>query len=542
MTDRRPNILLLFVDQLRWDYVHAYGINPWIRTPNIDSIGENGCRYDLAYSPNPVCIPARHNMITGLTAKYHGFDDNYFGKDAKCCPWYLPTFAQICSDAGYSTFAVGKMHFQPERRATGFDRFYNMDEVVQDILEDDYALFLREKGYGHVGSMHGVRNVLYQQPQQSLLPDELTGSHWVADKTIDILRSRGEQDRPFLLWTGFIQPHPPLASPHSFSHMYDGQVPRHTSSVTPLSKLLEELKCIADLPDEGNINRMRENYAGAVSWVDYNIGRILEALRETGLDRNTVVIFTSDHGEMLGDLDTYQKMNAHEPSAHIPFLMQWPGHIAPGSVNNDFMDLNDILPTFLDLARTDYPADYELPGESLFAPEPKKDRSVVYAEHQKGNRRWCMIRDKRYKLIHYYGDEDQLFDLTEDPEERINLLWERENDPEVKKVLERLYPVLKKYESKWGPEEATENGEFRMYEPFEVGTYMETCYPNQIRTLRGEEEMFDDLGEEILAAIEDEPTVHLSRLKLRENLTGFGGYSDDYVDRLLERAKIANRY
>ncbi|MDO5137580.1 MAG: sulfatase-like hydrolase/transferase [Oscillospiraceae bacterium] len=541
MSKKRPNILLLFVDQLRWDYVHSYGINEWIQTPNIDSIGINGCRYDNAYSPNPVCIPARHNMITGLPCRYHGFDDNYFGAEAKNCPWYLPTFAQICSDAGYSTFAVGKMHFQPERRATGFDSFLNMDEVISDVMEDDYALFLREKGYGNVGSIHGVRNVLYQQPQQSLLPDELTGSYWVADRTIDIIRNRGDQERPFLIWTGFIQPHPPLSSPHSFSHLYDGKVPKHTSSVTPLSRLCEELKCIADLPDEENINRMRENYAGAVSWVDFNIGRILQALRESGLEDDTAVIFTSDHGEMLGDLDTYQKMNPHEPSTHIPFLMQWPGHIEPGTVRKDFIDLNDILPTFADLAGTEYPADYDLPGESLFAIDPQKDRNVVYAEHQKGDRRWCMIRDSRYKLIHYYGDDDQLFDLENDPDELVNLLYEKAEEEEVKAVLDRLYPLLIQYEKKWGLPGCIKDGQFVDFPPFEMKSYYESCFPNQVKKLRGDPP-FDDLGDEVIAAIADEPTVHLSALHVREIMKEYGGYTDQEVDLLLEKAKNAGRY
>ena len=541
MSQKRPNILLLFVDQLRWDYVHSYGINKWIQTPNIDSIGNNGCRYDNAYSPNPVCIPARHNMITGLPCRYHGFDDNYFGSEAKNCPWYLPTFAQICSDAGYSTFAVGKMHFQPERRATGFDTFLNMDEVIRDVMEDDYALFLREKGYGNVGSMHGVRNVLYQQPQQSILPDELTGSYWVADRTIEIIKNRGKQDRPFLVWTGFIQPHPPLASPHSFSHLYDGKVPKHTSSITPLSRLCEELKCIADLPDEENINRMRENYAGAVSWVDFNIGRILQALRDTGLEEDTVVIFTSDHGEMLGDLDTYQKMNPHEPSTHIPFLMQWPGHIEPGTVSREFIDLNDILPTFADLAGTKYPAEYELPGESLFAEEPHKDRSVVYAEHQKGDRRWCMIRDSRYKLIHYYGDEDQLFDLEKDPNELANLLYENAEDPEIKAVTDSLYPILRQYEEKWGLPGCIQGDKFVDYPPFETHSYFESCFPNQVIKLRGDLP-FDDLGDEILAAIADEPSVHLSLLHVREIMKQYGGYTDEDVNSLLEKAKQVGRY
>ena len=124
--DTRPNILLITCDQLRSDFVGAYGAD-FMRTPNIDRLAEEGCLYENAYSPNPVCIPARHNMLTGLTAKHHGYDDNYFDAVAKPCPWQLPTFPQILSDGGYETIAVGKIHFQPERRHTGFDFFYNMD-------------------------------------------------------------------------------------------------------------------------------------------------------------------------------------------------------------------------------------------------------------------------------------------------------------------------------------------------------------------------------------------------------------------------------
>ena len=541
-TASRPNILLIMCDQLRWDYVGCYGVNPWIQTPNIDALAAEGCRAECCYSPNPVCIPARHNMITGLPARYHGFDDNYFGPAAKNCPWNLPTFAQICSDAGYSTVAIGKMHFQPERRATGFDHFFNMDEVLRDVMEDDYALFLREQGYGSIGSLHGVRNVLYQQPQQWTLPDEMHGSHWVADRTIDYIKSRGKQDRPFLCWTGFIQPHPPLSSPASYSHLYDGKVPQHTSSKTPLSKFAEENKCIADHPDEETVNRHRELYASAITWVDYNIGRIIEALRETDQLDNTLIIFTSDHGEMLGDCDTYQKFLAYDGSCRVPFIMRWPSRVEAGSVKKEFVDLNDLLPTFADLAGTSYPGPYELPGESLFAAVPQKDRRYQYVEHQRESKRWCCLRDERWKLVHYYGDDEQMFDMLNDPLELENLLYARGDEPEIRAAHARLREKLLQYEEKWGLAGYVENGAFRQFPPYEISTYMESCYPKDVVRMRGDEEILRPLEDEIFDAIKDEPTVHLSRLHIRENLTAFGGFTDERVDALLNRAKEEGRY
>jgi len=538
---KRPNILLITCDQLRYDFIRAYAKNDFMQTPNIDALARNGCLYENAYSPNPVCIPARHNLITGLTARHHGFDDNYFGEQSKPCPWYLPTFAQILSDAGYSTIAIGKMHFQPERRATGFDSFLNCDEVVKDLMEDEYAQFLRNSGYGDIGSMHGVRNILYMQPQQSLLPEQMHESHWIADRTIEYIRMRKKQERPFLIWTGFIHPHPPLAVPASWAHKYDGKIPGCVSSMTPVSTLARETGCIADGPDDARLNRIRELYACAVSFVDHQIGRIIEALRETGELEHTFVLFTSDHGEMLGDLGAFQKFLPYDPSCRIPFIVQWPGGVAPGTVRRDFVDLNDVLPTFVRLAGTTYPGAYELPGESILGDSVLKNRKYQYAEYQHGSKRWCFLRDERYKFIHYYGDDEQLFDMVEDPHERLNLLY-RCTDTAVFGIRDRLRSELLKYEEKYGLEGSVVGGTFRDMPRYEAAKYYEKSYPRNIRRFRGDEPQFRPLEEDIFEAIRDEPSVKLSKLHIRESLTKFGGFTDERVDALLERAKAEGRY
>lgn len=530
--DDAPNILLITADQLRWDYVGAYG--SFVRTPNLDRLAAEGCVFDRAYSPNPVCIPARHNLITGLPARYHGFDDNYFGAEAKACPWYLPTFAQILSDCGYDTAAIGKMHFQPERRATGFDRFENCDEVVYDIAQDEYAQTLAQQGYETVGSLHGVRNALYMQPQQSLLPERLHSSAWVADRSIAYLKSRQTRNKPFLLWSGFIHPHPPLDVPERWAHLYDGKVPKHTSTVTPLCKLAEENKCIADLPDEESINRMRELYACAISFMDAQVGRILNTLDELGLRNNTLVVFTSDHGEMLGDLDTYQKFLPYEASCHVPLLLRWPERIAAGSHRADFADLNDLLPTFLDAAGADYPGENALPGESLLLKAPKKDRTVQYVEHQRGRKRWCCLMNHRYKLVHHYGDDEQLFDLELDPQERVNLLYASPAGEQLA-AASRLRGKLLQYEARWGLDGCVRDGAFVTCKPYEIKTYRESCFPSAMVREPGMTPL-TPLSDEILAAIRHEPTVQLKKLHIHKLLTENGGFTEEEFTSLLERA------
>ncbi len=534
MEQKRPNILLITCDQLRYDFLSAYGCD-FVKTPNIDRLAAEGCVYEHAYSPNPVCIPARHNLITGLPARYHGFDDNYFGASAKPCPYYLPTFAQILNDSGYDTIAIGKMHFQPERRATGFNYFYNMDELPAVREEDDYAMYLKKEGYGQLQSVHGVRTCLYMQPQRSLVPEKHHGSVWAADRTIEYLDStRGRQ--PYDIWTGYLHPHPPRDLPEAWADLYRGKIPEPVKSVTPLSTLAVENQQLACVYNDEVRNRIRELYAAAISHVDQQIGRILDKLEELNLIDDTLILFVSDHGEMLGDLDTYQKFLPYDPSARIPFIIRYPKAYQAGERRPEFVDLNDVLPTFVDAAGLTYPADYELPGESLLKQDGKKDRRYQYIEHQRDNKRWCCIRDQRYKYVYYYGDREQMFDMVEDPKETVNLLWNTE-DEEILKIRDELKRVLLSYESRWGLCGYVDENGFREMEPYEGIHYYEANYPIFPRFAMEEEKaQFDDYEDEILAAIKKEPVVKLSQNHTREILLECG-YSEERIERLLERAR-----
>lgn len=504
----QPNILLITTDQQRYDTIAAAGY-PYMITPNLDALASEGCIFQSCYSPNPVCLPARHNILTGLSAKYHTFDTNYFD-DSHYMPYALPTFPQILSDHGYDTAAIGKMHFQPYRRHNGFARLELMDEIPRFQEDDDYAMYLKNNGYSSLQSIHGVRHLLYMQPQQSLVSEKDHGSAWVADRSIAYLRERS-LNRPFLLWAGFIEPHPPFDVPHSYAHLYDDiDLPEPTVTQTPLSALAEENKAIADNPTKETVHRIRQLYAAAITFTDHQIGRILDELKKQNLADNTLVIFTSDHGEMLGDLGTWQKFLPNRPSSCVPMIMRWPGHIQAGSHEFRFADLNDLMPTILDAADLEYPDhSIQLPGGSLLHMNTK-DRRYQYIEHEHGNKRWCSIQDSRYRYTYYYGGgHEEFFDLLNDPKETANLMetgsMKQNND------CLRLKAECIRMEEKWGLPGYVIDHQFIKLEPYIPQFYLE-CNPPMFPENLQKKLPMKPLEEELEKALADEPGVDLAHL------------------------------
>ena len=504
------NILLITTDQQRYDTIGAMGYD-FMETPNLDRLAAEGCCYPNAYSSNPVCMAARHNIITGLTARYHGFDDNYFEDDPKTIPYDLPTLPQLLSDAGYDTIAVGKMHFQPCRRHNGFTKMELMEEIPRHLEDDEYAQYLKEQGYGNLQSPHGVRHLLYMLPQRSLIDEEHHGSAWVAQRSIDHLKKHTGK-RPFFLWSSFIAPHPPFDVPEGWADLYKGKkLPPIKVSKTPISEIAQWKKCIADYPNESYLQRARELYYASISFADYNIGRILQQLKDMGEYDNTLILFTSDHGEMLGDHGTYQKMLPYDGSARIPFIMRYPEQLKPGSVDARFVDINDILPTVLQVAGVPYPKPDILPGESIFAENGRKDRTVQYVEHSRGNRRWVSLRDRQYKYNFYYGGgKEELFDMEHDPDETTNLLHENP-DSRILAVKEDLKARLIAMEKQYGLEGCVKDDQFVVLEEFKGFKYRENNPPMFPRYQDGE---YMSLEEEIKRAVAREPVVKLEELDI----------------------------
>ncbi|MFC1504432.1 sulfatase [Spirochaetota bacterium] len=456
---QKPNFLLILTDQQRYDTIHATG-NPFIKTPNLDRLANEGCVFTNAYSPNPVCQPARHYLLTGTTARYHGYFENVHMpiKDDG-----LPTIARVLSDNGYTTAAVGKMHFTPWREHHGFNEMHLMEEFPGFKEEDAYLQYLHDNGLGNVRNVHGVRPYVYHYPQRSLVSDEHHGTSFVAKKSCEFITQN--KKRPFFLMCGWIKPHPPWNIPDEWQGLYnDTEIPGPIPTSREFPYYTKESDWFGDNDSDELKERIRKAYYTSVSMVDKNIGILLDCLEKEGLLDNTCIIFTSDHGEMLQDKGFYQKGLPFESSARIPFMIRYPKRYSKKCKEDAFIDLMDIFPTILDEAGIDFhykasDKKYSLVGSSLFSKGlGKRNRKYMFADYSVGIDRWVMIRDKQYKYIYFYdGAIEHMYDLVNDPGELENLVSR-------KKVPVKAYKALKKkcieMEKKWGPEGYVKNNKF----------------------------------------------------------------------------------
>jgi arylsulfatase len=303
--------------------------------------------------------------------------------------------------------------------------------------------------------------------------------------------------------------------------------------------LMEENRQLGDLPDKRYLRRMRELYYAAISHVDYNLGRILNVLEEIGELDNTFIIFLSDHGELLGDYKAYQKWLPYDSCARIPFIIRYPEKFKQGSIETEFVDLNDVLPTILEIAGIDYPDGIELPGESLLTEGvKKKDRDYQYIEYARGSRRWISLRDKRYKYNYYYGGGfEELFDLVNDPHETCNLLEEGVTE-EILDKKQELRKRLIQYEKKYGLEGYVRENDFIKLEPYNPKVNRENLFPVLHRHIMDEEEknQMNDYIDEIIQAVEKEPVVNLEELDLKTWQQN-NHFDDQLIKRMLKRYK-----
>lgn len=422
MPTNQPNILLLFTDQQRYDALGCMG-NPYIVTPNLDRLAGQGCLYRFAHTPNPVCIPARYCLLTGQRSVVH----RYYQNQGHHMDPAIPTLPRILSDAGYHTQAIGKMHFQPSREHHGFRRMQLMEETPHYRQDDDYLMYLKSAGFGHIRHGHGVRHLLYHQPQQSIVPEEHHGSHWVADRTIEFLREN--RNRPWFCWSSWIAPHPPLNAPPRWAEFYrNRQVPPpNRCKGESLAQFHRGMDWFADMDKASpqRLARSTQAYYAQISFVDEQIGRILSELDELGLADNTLVLFASDHGEMLGDHWAWQKQCSYEPAIRVPMILRFPGRAPAGATNDDFVDLLDLLPTIAGAAGAPLPGNWRFPGDNLLAPQGHRDRSCQFTECHDGPARWISLRDHYYKYTYWFHDgHEQFWDLQDDPAELHNLAIE----------------------------------------------------------------------------------------------------------------------
>lgn len=462
----RPNILMILADQLSCEMLGCYG-NHIVRTPNLDWLAQNGVLHTNNYVQGAVCMPSRASIFTGTYPSICGVRMNGIPLDEN-----KTTIADCFYNAGYRTFAAGKLHFTPQCNSNDPDvsgyrcecqcrkNYFGFEEF---LLSDDnrvgpYAQWIKKnypQYYDAIVDFDVTAKPINGVPDCYIgeYPAEIHQSNWVADRTIDFLKNIGDEN--FFVVCSFSDPHHPFNPPEPYASMYD-------DADFPVNKSCEEEtagfpKTITDVLARNGVanygpvqwRSVKSKAYGMVTLMDDAIGRVLDELRESGLMDNTVILFTSDHGEMLGGHNLLYKMDMHyDELINTPLLWHFPQNFRAGTQVNCLTQSLDLMPTLLDLAdlrcppnvqgcsmkdvllgKSDRIHDYVMTEQVLDFPGPVVNVHTVVTENYKYTYRTD-------------GDIGQLFDRKNDPDELHNL-WDEENCREIRmNMSEKLLRAL----------------------------------------------------------------------------------------------------
>jgi len=433
------NLVFIMSDEHNKRVLGSYG-HSMIRTPHLDRLAARGTRFTNAYTNCPICVPARAAFATGQYVHRIRYWDNAIAYDGRVPSWGHRLMAQ-----GHRVTSIGKLHYvDSDPHRNGFDEEILPLHIVNGVgdllglIRDELP---RRPGSAKLGPEAGRGESEYTHYDRS-----------IAQATVRWLEEAAprRRDKPWALYVGFVSPHFPLIAPPQFYDLYpEDQVPwpdLYEHEKRPRHPFLDAMrKCLCfDEPfDAPMVRRAIAAYMGLVSFLDDNIGKILNALEETGLAASTRVIYSSDHGDNLGTRGFWGKSTMYEESAGIPLILAGPG-IPAGAVCETPVTLVDAFPTFIDaLGAKPDPDDAALPGHSLIdiACGAKPERTILSEYHAAGA--ICgayMIRHGRHKYIHYVGLPPMLFDLERDPYERVDL----GPDPAYREVVSACEAALRK--------------------------------------------------------------------------------------------------
>ncbi|MBN2711394.1 MAG: sulfatase-like hydrolase/transferase [Planctomycetes bacterium] len=466
------NILLILTDQQRKDSLGSYG-NTICKTPNLDRIAESGVRFNRNYVANPICMPNRACILTGQNLRNHGLWTNGLLLDE------FRTVANELSEQGYQTASFGKIHLQPfggdhdhpeaavhwKDKSNAYDwtgPYFGFEHVELTISHTSriahYGQWFRE--HGGTEEM-GRLDTLTGAPQSGTrpMPSELHDSAFVGDRVSAFLKDERDRSKPFFCVASFPDPHHPFNPPEDAAKDYPhDNVTMPTGSAEDLAsrpahyaqhfrgewhrKGMHDSKHPEGLSEEHTRERIAHTYA-MVDLIDRNVGKILDALESEGLRENTVVIFTSDHGELLGDHGLWFKGPFfYEGLISTPLIISAPGEVAPG-VSENLSSAIDLVPTMCDLAGASAP--YYADGISL-APHLRdskcETRKQALVEYHNGygaaDSPSKVLITERWKYVQYANGDAELTDLQNDPEERVNLAGAGEYAPVVQEMKGRM--------------------------------------------------------------------------------------------------------
>jgi len=444
----KPNILFIFADQHRHNIMGCAG-HPLVQTPHLDSIASEGIRFKQTWCQSPICQPSRASVITGRYPHELGVISNTGGFDPE---W--PTVMKQMQGVGYETATIGKTHYhesyQPPKEGGQIDMRSNEDFVKSfgwDYVLEEYDKYLHASGrlttpYTDYLAEHDkldeyraqIKNAFRLTPehwrgQTSVLPQELDLTSFIADESKQWLRQRSS-DKPFMLKLAFVQPHVPLISDPVWAEYYadaDVNVPALDPAEAANEHWQKYMGVLAkhsqsQVMDHDFVKAGIRQYLGMVSLVDQKIGEVLATLKELGQLDNTWIIYTSDHGEMLGDHKLWAKMNFYNGSVQVPLIIRPPG----GTLHREeeaLVELTDVTATLADIGGAEAPAGSH--GESLLSAidGPIQGRELVYSRI--GN--FAGVRSASHRFTMSVNNEIscELFNMQEDPGEFTNLVNEK---------------------------------------------------------------------------------------------------------------------
>ncbi|NDV61494.1 sulfatase [Puniceicoccales bacterium CK1056] len=437
----KPNLLIIhtdehnfrtlgcYRDQLPEDQAFVWGKGVKVDTPHIDSIARDGALFTSFYAASPVCTPSRASFVTGLYPVATGSARNDMPLHDN-----MVTFAEILKDGGYATAYIGKWHLDGDAKPGWAPaRKFGFEDNRYMFNRGHWKLF-EETGDGpKVGGSYNPENERYRY-DISTATDKSFATDFLADKAIEIIDR--DKEKPFCLMLSLPDPHGPNSVREPYDSMYS-----HLKFEEPrtLRAALKSSPKWSSVTGKNSAQTLKQeqmaDYFGMVKCIDDNVGKILKYLKDHDLEKNTIVVFTSDHGDSMGEHAKHNKGTPWETSAGIPFIIKYPGQIKPGKLVHTAYSTVDFAPTVLGIMGVDSGREFHgLNGSSeLLGPECAStgDR-IVYITN--AGSRWVAAVDDRYKLVISPSEKPWLFDLEKDPDELINFY----RNPDYKEIGERL--------------------------------------------------------------------------------------------------------
>lgn len=435
----RQNILLIQSDQHRYDCVGANG-HPLLKTPNMDRLADEGMNFSQAYTPIPLCVPVRNCLLHGQWSTEHLCIANYDAEAPRAPEPGLPTFSRALRDGGYYLGYVGKWHVSRDRDPT--HPMYGFHDYVNDWSyhrwREEQGLPPRPREQGWLGELDP-----FIEPEASRLA-------WGADHTIRLMERALEEDVPFFVRWDPVEPHLPNVVPEPYFSMYPpDEIAPWPSYPDPLMDKpyiqAQQLRTwgLTDWTWE-DWSKVVSRYLGEISLLDAQLGRLLDALDELGIAEDTLVIYTTDHGDMCGGHGMIDKhFVMYDDVVRVPMMVRWPGQVVPGGVCDAFVAHSiDLASTFCDVAGVPAPDTFR--GQSLVpifegaGDTGREDIFSMYHGNQFGLYSQRMVRDRRWKYVWNATAEDELYDLVEDPGELCNLAIDPSHEDELSRLRRRL--------------------------------------------------------------------------------------------------------